>query len=67
VSNTLAHLIVAYQRVLTPLAADRNGPGFRSLEELEAAFPDCIVRTYEARALLSALFPKQLSDVWPVV
>ncbi len=38
--------------------------GFRSLEELEAAFPDCLVRTHEVRALLTALFPKQASDVW---
>jgi hypothetical protein len=41
--------------------------GFRSLEELEAAFPDCIVRNYEARALLTALFPKLLSDIWAVL
>jgi hypothetical protein len=41
--------------------------GFRSLEELEAAFPDCVVRTNEARALLAALFPKLPSDVWPVI
>jgi hypothetical protein len=41
--------------------------GFRSLEEIQAAFPDCLVRTSEARTLLTALFPEQLSDVWPVV
>ena len=41
--------------------------GFRSLRELEAAFPDCIVRTNEARALLDALFPKAPSDVWPLL
>jgi hypothetical protein len=41
--------------------------GSRTLEELEFAFPDCIVRTGEARALLSALFPRQPSDVWPVL
>jgi Acetyltransferase (GNAT) domain len=41
--------------------------GFRALVELEAAFPDCIVRTGEARALLEALFPKTPSSVWPVV
>jgi hypothetical protein len=41
--------------------------GFRSLRELEAAFPDCLVRTPEARALLNALFPKSPSDVWPVL
>jgi hypothetical protein len=40
--------------------------GFRALEELETAFPDCVVRTQEARALLNALFPKTPSDVWPV-
>ena len=41
--------------------------GFRSLRELEAAFPDCLVRTPEARALLNALFPKTPSDIWPVI
>jgi hypothetical protein len=41
--------------------------GFRALAELEAAFPDCIVRTNEARALLDALFPRTPSDVWPIV
>jgi Acetyltransferase (GNAT) domain len=41
--------------------------GFRSLEALEAAFPDCVVRTHEARALLNALFGRTPSDVWPVV
>jgi len=32
----------------------------------EVAFPDCVVRTNEARALLGALFPKAPSDLWPV-
>jgi len=41
--------------------------GFRALAELEAAFPDCIVRTNEARALLDALFLRTPSDVWPLV
>jgi hypothetical protein len=41
--------------------------GFRALEALEAAFPDCVVRTHEARALLQALFPRSPSDVWPVI
>jgi len=41
--------------------------GFRSLRELEVAFPDCVVRTNEARALLDALFPRTPSDVWPVL
>jgi len=41
--------------------------GFRSLAEIESAFPDCIVRTNDARALLDALFPRAPSDVWPLV
>jgi GNAT acetyltransferase-like protein len=40
--------------------------GFRSLPTLENAFPDCVVRTNEARALLGALFPPAPSDLWPV-
>jgi hypothetical protein len=41
--------------------------GFRALTELESAFPDCVVRTNEARALLEALFPRTPSDVWSVL
>ena len=41
--------------------------GYRSLVELEAAFPDCIVRGAEPRALLVALFPKAPSKVWPLL
>jgi len=41
--------------------------GYRSLAELEAAFPDCVVRGPEPRALLEALFPKQPSKVWPIL
>jgi len=41
--------------------------GYRSLEELEAAFPDCLVRGQETRALLHALFPKAPSKVWPIL
>jgi len=41
--------------------------GSRTLAELEAAFPDAIVRTGAARALLEALFPKGPSDIWPVL
>jgi len=41
--------------------------GFRALAELEAAFPDCIVRTNEARALLDSLFPRTPSDVWSLL
>jgi len=40
--------------------------GYRSLEELREAFPDCDVRSDEAWALLTSLFPKQASDIWPV-
>jgi hypothetical protein len=41
--------------------------GYRSLEELEAAFPDCAVRGSENRAVVNALFPKEPSLVWPVL
>ncbi|MEX1158111.1 MAG: hypothetical protein WEC79_04195, partial [Thermomicrobiales bacterium] len=40
--------------------------GYRSLAELDAWYPDCRIRTNEARVLLDALFPKQPSFVWPV-
>ncbi len=38
--------------------------GYRSLEELQHAFPDCSATTDEARALLPILFPKKDSNVW---
>lgn len=41
--------------------------GYRSLDELEAAFPDCLTRGHEPRALLQALFPKAPSKVWPIL
>jgi hypothetical protein len=41
--------------------------GYRSLDELEAAFPDCLIRGQEPRALLQALFPKAPSKVWPIL
>ncbi len=41
--------------------------GHRALDELEYAFPDCLVRTDETRALLQVLFPKCASNVWPVL
>jgi hypothetical protein len=41
--------------------------GARSFEELERTFPDCFARTGETRALLAALFPRQASDLWPVI
>ncbi len=37
--------------------------GFRSLPELQHAFPDCLVATDDARALLPVLFPKRASSV----
>ncbi len=40
--------------------------GYRSLQELDDAFADCYAATCEARALLEALFPKQMSRVWPI-
>lgn len=38
--------------------------GFRSLEDLEHAFPDCWARGDEVRALLNTIFPKRPSWVW---
>jgi hypothetical protein len=38
--------------------------GFRSLDDLEYAFPDCWVRGDEVRALLNTIFPKRPSWVW---
>ncbi len=40
--------------------------GFRSLDALEAAFPDCRARTDEARAVLNAIFPLKPSEVWAI-
>ncbi len=40
--------------------------GYRSLDELDFAFPDCYPLTNTGRALLPALFPKQTSHVWPL-
>jgi hypothetical protein len=41
--------------------------GYRSLDELQYAHPDCLVRTDSARAVLTAIFCKQPSNVWPVL
>ncbi len=41
--------------------------GYRSLDDLAYAFPDCLVRTDNTRALLTVLFPQRPSSVWPVV
>ena len=40
--------------------------GYRSLSELEYAFPDCRARSEESRVLLTTLFPKSPSAVWPI-
>jgi hypothetical protein len=40
--------------------------GYRSLDELDDAFPDCWTKGDGPRLLLEALFPRQPSDVWPV-
>ncbi|HVO25416.1 MAG TPA: GNAT family N-acetyltransferase [Candidatus Margulisiibacteriota bacterium] len=41
--------------------------GYRSFDELQYAYPDCLVRHDTARTLLTAMFRKQPSDVWPVL
>ena len=38
--------------------------GFRSAEDLEYAFPDCIVSSDRSRSLLNVLFPKRASRIW---
>ncbi|MGA7731273.1 MAG: GNAT family N-acetyltransferase [Chloroflexia bacterium] len=38
--------------------------GYRSLEELQHAFPDCSAPTDASRALLPILFPRKDSNVW---
>jgi hypothetical protein len=40
--------------------------GYRSFEELEYAFADCYSNSWTTRTLLNILFPKKLSDVFPV-
>ncbi len=40
--------------------------GYRSLAELEYAFPDCRVTDEEERTVLVTMFPKQPSYVWSV-
>jgi len=40
--------------------------GYRSLDELKYAFPDCWTSSASSHALLDSLFPKQISNVWPV-
>jgi GNAT superfamily N-acetyltransferase len=40
--------------------------GYRTMQELEEAFPDCWTANDGAKVLLDILFPKRPSDVWPV-
>jgi hypothetical protein len=40
--------------------------GYRSLEELKYAYPDCWTKTDDALALLDIIFPRQPSEVWAV-
>lgn len=40
--------------------------GYRNLDELEFASPDCRARDEIPRRLLEALFPKADSSVWPI-
>jgi hypothetical protein len=40
--------------------------GHRSLDELRHAFTDCYWENQSARVLLNALFPKRVSDVYPI-
>lgn len=40
--------------------------GYRSYEELHYAFPDCWCDSHEVHVLLTALFPKKTSNIYPV-
>ncbi|HEY6074917.1 MAG TPA: hypothetical protein VIV15_16445, partial [Anaerolineales bacterium] len=40
--------------------------GYRSFDELDRTFPDCHWSNWQARTVLNILFPKKLSDVFPV-
>jgi hypothetical protein len=40
--------------------------GYRSYDELHQSFADCWCESEEVRALINILFPKKLSDVFPV-
>jgi hypothetical protein len=40
--------------------------GYRSLDTLKASFVDCWTDRDEIHVLLSALFPRQPSSVWPI-
>ncbi|PWB70190.1 MAG: hypothetical protein C3F07_17465 [Anaerolineales bacterium] len=40
--------------------------GYRSYDELHTSFADCWCNTEEVRVLMNILFPKKLSDVYPI-
>jgi hypothetical protein len=40
--------------------------GYRSLNELKYAFPDCSTHGDQAPALLEILFPRQASNLWAI-
>jgi hypothetical protein len=40
--------------------------GAQSLTEVEAAFPDCRIRSDLARVLIETLFPRTDSVIWPI-
>ena len=40
--------------------------GYRSVEELEYAFPDCLISSDKAREMLNVLFPVRPSFLWAV-
>ena len=40
--------------------------GFRSVEDLEYAFPDCRISSNDVRMLLNILFPRRASHIWGI-
>jgi hypothetical protein len=40
--------------------------GYRTLDELDHAFADCLPGEGDARVLLQAMFPRRPSELWPV-
>ena len=40
--------------------------GHRNMDELDEAFTDCYAKDEESKNLLDVLFPKKISDIWPI-
>ncbi len=40
--------------------------GYRSIDELRFSFKDCYMANNDAQVVLRALFPRRLSDVFPI-